>query len=209
MPDLTPNYDAYKESSAYLPYAKAQPKSVDRLPWWLQINALGTPQQGMQIFAPGVNAAIKAAAQPIPQGLSPQDMANMSARIAAQNQMATQNALASAGRQIGVANPAFAMSAARMKAGAGANTASQMANVSIQEKRNNQNLDMQRRSQMADAAKLGIGYGQNMMGWFGQQAQSDAAYNNYLLDLARYNAWRARTNSVLGSGITAWGGIPG
>ena len=59
MPELPPNDDTYKKSSAYLPYVKAQPKSVDRLPWWLQNNVLGTPQQGMQIFAPGVNAAIK------------------------------------------------------------------------------------------------------------------------------------------------------
>lgn len=187
----------------------AQPDSKKNMPWWLQSNTLSTPQQSMHIFAPGVNAAIRAAAQPIPRGLSEQDRANMKARTAAQNQTTTRNSLAVAGNQMGVSNPAFALAAARMKAGAGANTASQMAAVDMSEIRNNQNLKMQRRGQMADAAKLGIGYGQNMMGWWANQRAQDQSYNNYLLQVKRHNDWIKRTNAALSSGTLVWGNMPG
>lgn len=191
---------------------KYKPESApqNNLPWWLKPANIQNPQQSMQIFAPGVDAAIRAAAQPIPEGLSAQDMANMQSRLASQGQLVTRNASANMAAQMGgAASPAFALQAARLQAGAGNATAAKMADVGINEKYRTQDLKMARRGQMADAAKLGLGYGQNMMGWWNAQGQQGAAYNDYLLRSKKHNDWIDRTNSVLGGGTTMWGNMPG
>lgn len=185
-------------------------QSNQETPWWVQ----KAESNGMQIFAPGVQASIREARKPIPTGLSGQDMANMKARIAAQNQTTTRNSLGNMANAMGgAANPAFALSAARMRAGAGANTAASMANVNIAETRNNQALQMQRRGQMADAAKLGLGYGGQMLDWWKSMAGNDAQMAAVNLERDKWDEWVQRnkaiaqtnsTPSVMGAGNASY-----
>jgi len=187
----------------------AQNFNQKNTPWWM--NNINSPQQSMQLFAPGVNAAINVSSHRIPRGLSNQDMANMQARYAAQGQTQLRNNLGNMANMMGgAASPAFALSAARMKQGVGANTAGRMAQVRVDETHRNQDLQMQRRGQMIDAAKLGLGYGNSMSNWWqSQQGNALNAYR-YNLDASKYNAWVRRTNADmrLHPGDTPWGGIP-
>lgn len=175
-----------------------QSNQNQNVPWWVQTTA----NNGMQVFAPGVQASIREARKPIPQGLSGQDMANMQARYAAQGQTQLRNNLGNMANMMGgAASPAFGLAAARMKMGVGANTAAQMANVQVNETRNNQNLEMQRRGQMTDAAKLGLGYGGQVLDWWKSMAGNDAANAQVQLERDKWAEWvkRNQENNVYGN----------
>jgi hypothetical protein len=168
-------------------------QAQDTTPWW-QTAVQGN--KGMQIFAPGVKASIQEARKPIPQGLSTQDMANMKSRLAGQNQLSTQNGLANMASQMGgTASPAFAMQASRLQAGAGQAASAKMADVNIDETRNNQSLQMARRGQMTDAAKLGLGYGNTLSDWWKGMAGNDAQNAAVQLDRDKWAEWVARNRA--------------
>ena len=179
-----------------------QSNQNQNVPWWVQTTA----NNGMQVFAPGVQASIREARKPIPQGLSGQDMANMQARYAAQGQTQLRNNLGNMANMMGgAASPAFGLAAARMKMGVGANTSAQMAGARINETRNNQNLEMQRRGQMTDAAKLGLGYGNQVLDWWKNMAGTDAANAQVQLERDKWREWvnRNRENNVYGGQYNA------
>jgi len=172
---------------------KQQEKKKNTAPWWVQKVA----DNGMQVFAPGVLASIREARKAIPQGLSGQDMANMQARYAAQGQTQLQNNLGNMANMMGgAASPAFGLAAARMKMGVGANTSAQMAGARVNETRNNQNLEMQRRGQMTDAAKLGLGYGGNILDWWKSMAGNDAQLAAVQLDRDKWSEWVTRNRAI-------------
>ena len=51
---------------------------------------------------------------------------------------------------------------------------------------------MQRRNQMNDAAKLGIGYGNILAGWMGNMGQNDAAMEGVRLQRDQWEEWVRR-----------------
>lgn len=92
----------------------------------------------------------------IPQGMSGQDLNNMQAQIGAGNDAAASQSLEKIAQNAGgdVSNPLYMMNAARIRAGAAANTGAAVADIKMKDKQKSQDLEMQRRNQMANMAGL-------------------------------------------------------
>jgi len=88
----------------------------------------------------------------LPQGLTEGQRTTMKARLSSGAQSGVNQGLQQLGRSVGVGSPLYAAMAGRMRAGAGANTAAQMAGVDINETQRNQDLEMSRRQQMLGLA---------------------------------------------------------
>jgi len=96
----------------------------------------------------------QAASAPV-QRLSDADLGSMKSRMTGQNATSTKNALAGLSASMGgTSSPLFALTASRLRAGAGSATAAGMADIEVAENDKVRSLDMQRRGQLLEAEGL-------------------------------------------------------
>jgi len=96
------------------------------------------------------------AKKPVPEGLTPEQLRAIKARTVAGQESTTRQSLSALARSgAGPSSPLYGMQASMLRAGGAASAASQMAQIDIGETQRNQDLEMMRRSQMAQLGGVG------------------------------------------------------